>query len=264
MALDYTGLLADVRTESDRLLEVLTPLARSGWHLPTPAAGWSIKDQVSHLAFFDDSAFTALTTPEKFRVEADELMAAGMDFPDRIAVQYRNSDPDALLRWFTSARLRLLAALTTDEPKRRLPWFGPDMSVASCATARLMETWAHGQDIYDALGAPHPPTPGLRSIAHLGVVTFGFAHALNGLEVPSAPVHVELASATGERWQWGPAEAANRVTGPAEDFVLAVTQRRHWTETALLVEGSVATAWLDIAQAYAGAPSRRVARAASQ
>jgi uncharacterized protein (TIGR03084 family) len=264
LALDYAGLLADLRTETDQLLEVLAPLARSGWHLPTPAAGWSIKDQVSHLAFFDDSAFSALTNPGKFRDEADALMAAGMDFPDRIAQQYRQSDPDVLLRWFGDSRQRLLDAFTGDDPKRRLPWFGPDMSVASCATARLMETWAHGQDVYDALGAPHPPSPGLRSIAHLGVVTFAFAHTLNGLDVPAAPVRIELRSPTGELWVWGPADADNRVTGLAEDFVLTVTQRRHWTETALVAEGPVATAWLDIAQAYAGAPSRRSAKVVSQ
>jgi uncharacterized protein (TIGR03084 family) len=264
MALDYPGLLADLRTETERLLDVLAPLARPGWHLPTPAQGWSIKDQVSHLAFFDDSAFTALTEPEAFRVEADALMAAGMDFPDRIALRYRQSDPDALLSWFADSRRRLLDTFTADDPKRRLPWFGPDMSVASCATARLMETWAHGQDVYDALGVPHPPSPGLRSIAHLGVVTFAFAHTLNGLDVPGAPVRIELLSPTDELWVWGPDDADNRVTGPAEDFVLAVTQRRHWTETALVVEGPVATAWLDIAQAYAGAPSRRSAEAVSQ
>ncbi|CAN5816615.1 TIGR03084 family metal-binding protein [soil metagenome] len=264
MALDYAGLLADVRTETDWLLEVLEPLARSSWHLPTPALGWSIKDQVSHLAFFDDSSLSALTDPATFRVDADALMTAGMDFPDRIALRYRDSDPDTLLTWFADSRRRLLDALATDDPKRRLPWFGPDMSVASCATARLMETWAHGQDIYDALGAVHPPSPGLRSIAHLGVATFGFAHTLNGLDVPKSPVHVELLSPTGELWAWGPAEADNQVTGPAEDFVLAVTQRRQWTETALEVEGPVATAWLDIAQAYAGAPSRRTAKSVSQ
>lgn len=264
MALDYAGLLDDLRTETDQLLEVLAPLARPGWHLPTPARGWSIKDQVSHLAFFDESAFTALTNPDKFRVEADALMAAGMDFPDRIAVQHRNSDPDALLTWFAGSRRRLLDAFAGDDPKRRLPWFGPDMSVASCATARLMETWAHGQDVYDAVGAPHPPSPGLRSIAHLGVVTFGFAHTLNELDVPTAPLRIELLSATGELWSWGPTDAADRVSGPAEDFVLAVTQRRHWTETALVVEGPIATGWLDIAQAFAGAPSRRAAKAVSQ
>ena len=258
MGLDYPGLLADLRSESDCLISCLGALSEEGWSLLTPAAGWSIQDQISHLAFFDDTARLAMTDPEQFRVEADELMAGGMDFPDRIAAEYRSTAPEAILTWFIKARNELLAAFEGDDARRRLPWFGPDMSVASSATARLMETWAHGQDVYDTLGLPHPASPGLRSIAHLGVATFAFAHRLNGVDVPEEPVYVALRSPEGEVWTWGPADADNQITGPAEDFVLTVTQRRHWTETVLVVEGPVAQRWLDIAQVFAGAPSQRV------
>ena len=160
--------------------------------MPTPAEGWTIKDQVSHLAYFDDSAHLALLHPEDFRCEAAKLIAGGMDFPDRIAEQHRTLPHNTVLDWFSDSRRQLLAGFTGDDPKRRLPWFGPDMSVASSATARLMETWAHGQDIYDTLDVPHPPSPGLRNIAHLGVATFAFAHTLNGLDIPAEPVRVEL------------------------------------------------------------------------
>jgi uncharacterized protein (TIGR03084 family) len=118
-----------------------------------------------------------------------------------------------------------------------------------------METWAHGQDVYDTVGTPHPVTTGLRSIAHLGVSTFAFAHHLNGLDVPEDPVRVELNAPDGtEIWSWGPEDADNRVTGPAEDFVLVVTQRRHPADTSLNIQGAVASVWIAIAQAYAGAP----------
>lgn len=259
MALDFPGLLDDLRAESDYLSAQLRGLTEDQWTLPTPAAGWVIADQVSHLAYFDDSARRALTDPDQFRTEATDLMAAGMDFPDRIAAQHRHDDPRFLLDWFTTSRAALLDGFSTDDPKRRLPWFGPDMSVASSATARLMETWAHGQDVYDALGVPHPPTPALRSIAHLGVATFAFCHTNNGLPVPDAQVRVALDSPDGQLWTWGPDEAADAVTGSATDFVLTVTQRRHWSQTGLAVQGQVAEAWLDIAQAFAGAPTRRVA-----
>jgi uncharacterized protein (TIGR03084 family) len=259
MALDYPGLLADLRHESDDLIACLKPLADQQWALPTPASGWSTHDQVSHLAFFDDSARLALTDPESFRRDADNLMVAGMDFPDRIAAQYRSKAPDEILGWFAKARNQLLAAYEGDDPRRRLPWFGPDMSVASSATARLMETWAHGQDVYDTLGLPHPPSPGLRSIAHLGVATFAFAHTLNGIDVPEQPVRVALQSPKDEEWwYWGPEDSPDQIIGAAEDFVLTVTQRRHWTETALTVHGPVAKRWLDIAQVFAGAASRAV------
>jgi uncharacterized protein (TIGR03084 family) len=253
--LDFTQLLADVRQESDSLLECLGRLHGADWDLPTPAQGWSIRDQVSHLAFFDDMAHLALTNRGEFRAEADRLIAGGVDFPDRIAAQYRPLATESLVGWFADSRAELLTGFAGQDPKRRVPWFGPDMSVASSATARLMETWAHGQDIYDAVGVAHPDSPGLRSIAHLGVATFAFAHTLNGREVPTEPVRIELHTATGEVWTWGPEGADNHLRGPAEDFVLAVTQRRHWTDTALCADGDVATAWLDIAQAFAGAPS---------
>jgi len=258
----YAGLLADLRHESDRLAEHLDGLAHEQWGLATPAEGWSIHDQVSHLAFFDDAARLALTQPQEFRALAERLMADGMDFPDRIAAQHRVLAPDALLAWFVAARRDLLAAFCDEDPRRRLPWFGPDMSVASSATARLMETWAHGHDIYEALGVQHPPSPGLRSVAHLGVTTFDFSHTLHSLEVPDEPVRVELRSPDGQSWVWGPADAVNRVTGPALDFVLATTQRRHWTQTALVTTGRVASRWLDIAQAFAGAPTRSAERGA--
>lgn len=257
MGLDFTQLLTDIRQESDWLLGCLGRLDASDWDAPTPALGWSIRDQVSHLAFFDDCALLALTNVTEFRAQADALMAGGMDFPDRIAVKHRVLAPDTLLNWLTDSRAELLLTFGSDDPKRRVPWFGPDMSVASSATARLMETWAHAQDIYDTVGTDHPVSPGLRSIAHLGVATFAFSHKLNGRDVPDEPVRIELESVGGGLWTWGPYDAANVVRGSAEDFVLTVTQRRHWTDTDLAVEGSVASAWLDIAQAFAGAPGVR-------
>lgn len=257
MALDYPGLLADLRIESDLVAESLTALAEDQWTLPTPAQGWNIHDQVSHLAFFDDFTILALSDAKEFRSQADELMAAGMDFPDRVAERHRAMVHTTLLKWFIDSRQRLLSAFRVEDPRRRLPWFGPDMSVASSATARLMETWAHGQDIYDALGLTHPASPGLRGVAHLGTATFAFSHTVHGLPVPKEPVRVELRSPTGELWTWGPSDATNNVSGTATDFVLTVTQRRNWRETGLIARGDVASGWLDIAQAFAGAPSRR-------
>lgn len=253
----YQQLLSDLRDESDSLTARLSGLTAEQWQLDTPAAGWTVGDQVTHLAFFDDATLMAIRSPDDFRAFADALMVEGMDFPDRVAESHRILTAQAMLTWLTGSRAELLDLLTTQDPKARLPWFGPEMSTASCATARLMETWAHGRDIYDAVGVEPPASPGVRSIAHLGVSTFAFSHVVHGIAVPDEPVYVELCSATGQSWSWGPPDATNRVGGPAEDFALVVTQRRHWAETALTVDGPVATQWLDIAQAFAGAPTRR-------
>lgn len=128
------------------------------------------------------------------------------------------------------------------------------MSAASMATARLMETWAHGLDVADALGVTRPATDRLRSIAHLGVRTRDYAFAVNNLTPPAEPFLVELCGPGGDTWSWGPPEAAQRVTGSAEDFCFLVTQRRPLSALDITAFGADAQRWLEIAQAFAGPP----------
>jgi uncharacterized protein (TIGR03084 family) len=126
------------------------------------------------------------------------------------------------------------------------------MSPASMGTARFMETWAHALDVYDALDTTREPTDRIRHVAHIGVRTRDFAFGVHGLEPPAEPFRIELVAPSGELWTWGPADAAQRVTGPAYDFCLRVTQRRHRDDLELVATGADADRWLDIAQAFAG------------
>jgi uncharacterized protein (TIGR03084 family) len=128
------------------------------------------------------------------------------------------------------------------------------MSAASMATARLMETWAHGRDVADALGETPAPTDRLRHIVRLGVRTRNFAFGVHGLPTPFEEFRVELRGPSGAMWTYGPEDATDRVTGPALDFCLLVTQRAHRADLALRAEGPDADRWLDIAQAFAGPP----------
>ncbi len=159
-----------------------------------------------------------------------------------------------MLNWWRDERRQLHAALAALDPKDRLPWYGPPMSALSFATARLMETWAHGQDIYDTLKQKRPVSPGLKHVAHLGVTTFGWSFSNRGQEVPDTSVYVALSGPDGETWTWGDNAAADRISGPAEDFCLVVTQRRHVDDTALAVKGATARQWMLVAQAFAGPP----------
>jgi uncharacterized protein (TIGR03084 family) len=254
MAVDMGVLTADLAAESAELYEVLSMLAEPDWGRDTPAAGWSIRDQVAHLAYFDETAVLSATEPDRFRAETEAIMAEGMDFPDRIAERYRELSGAEAFAWLQRARRAYLDTFAALAPGTRLPWYGPPMSAASSVTARLMETWAHGQDVFDALGLTRRPTARLRHVAHLGVRTLGWSFRLRGLEVPEAPVRVELTGPDGDVWTWGPDDAADRVTGTAEDFCLLVVQRRHRSQTALTAQGPVAVRWLDVAQAFAGAP----------
>ena len=254
MAVDLAGLVADLAAETADLDALLGAVPATAWGTPTPADGWTIADQVSHLAFFDAAATLAATDAARFRAERDELTALGEDYPDLVAARYRHLPGAGLLAWFRAAREEFLRTFGTIDPARRLPWYGPDMSPASAVTARLMETWAHGLDIADALAVTRRPTARLRHVAHLGVRTMAFSFALRGLPEPDQPVRIELEAPDGTTWTWGPPGVANRVTGPALDFCLVVTQRRHRADTSLRPTGPVARQWLAIAQAFAGAP----------
>ena len=254
MPADMAALLADLQAESADLDAMIAPLTARQYLAPTPAAGWCISDQVSHLAFFDEAALLAATDPAQFKIEAAQMMTRGAAFPDEVAARHRATPGPELREWLLRARRELVAGFASVDPGARLPWYGPDMSAASSVTARLMETWAHGQDIADALGVTRPPTPRLRHIAHIGVAAMGFSFVLRGRPAPSQPVRVEVGAPDGGTWTWGPEDAADVVTGPALDFCLVVTQRRHPADTALTASGPVATEWVSIAQAFAGAP----------
>lgn len=245
----HAQVVADLRDETDSLLAVLDG---ASWDAPTPAAGWTVQDQVNHLAHFDDAASLAITDPAKFRAAAAELPAG--DFPGVLAERYRGLAAAESDAWFRTARDRFLALAASHDGSTRLPWFGVTMSLTSSVTARIMETWAHGQDVADALGVRREPTARLRHVCHLGVVTRGHSFRLRGLPVPTADVAVELTAPDGSTWSWGSPVDGQQVTGPALDFCLLVTRRRHRTDTALTATGEVATAWLTVAQAYAGVP----------
>ncbi len=254
MAVDLAALVADLAAESDDLDRVLAALPAAGWEAPTPAAGWLVRDQVSHLAYFDETATLSATDPDRFRAEAAALVATGDDFTEGVAARTRGLAPDALLDWSRRARADYLTTFAALEAGTVLPWYGPPMSAASSVTARLMETWAHGQDVVDAVGATRSPTARLRHVAHLGVATRGWSFVVHDLPVPPGPVRVALTGPAGEQWTWGPADAADRVTGPALDFCLLVAQRRHRADTALRADGPDADRWLDVAQVFAGPP----------
>jgi uncharacterized protein (TIGR03084 family) len=254
MPADMAALARDLAAETDVTRNLVAGLGEAGWHTPTPARGWDIADQISHLAYFDEMAVRSAVRPAEFRAALAEAQAAGAIDPDAIAARFRGRSGTHLLAWFDAARAELLATFAGLDPRARLPWFGPAMSAASALTARLMETWAHTQDIADALGVSREPTRRLRHVAHIGVGARAFSYAVHGKTQPPDPVRVELTAPDGALWAWGPAEAEDRVTGPALDFCLLVTQRRHRDDLALAIEGPAATEWMAIAQAFAGAP----------
>lgn len=252
MAVDLNALAEDLRAETRELEQLLDPLAPADWERPTPAAGWAIRDQVSHLAYFDEQAALAATDPDRYRAGRDQAVARG-EITETVAARYRTVPVDELFSWFRSSRAAMLDAFLTRDASTRVPWYGPDMSIASSLTARIMETWAHGQDIADALGATRAVTPALRQVAHIGVRALPNSFVTRGLDVPEASVFVRLQGPDGDDWVWGDETADDRVEGDALEFCLVATQRINVADTSLRVDGPVATEWMQIAQAFAGA-----------
>jgi uncharacterized protein (TIGR03084 family) len=207
---------------------------------------------VSHLWFFDGTAWQAATDVGAFESSKAELVAAGARGADLSVDVGRVIEPPSLLAAWRRDRDRLVGALRSLDPKVRLPWYGPAMGARSFATARLMETWAHGQDVVDALGVTREPTDRLRHVAHIGVGARPFSYAVRAMAMPDLVPRVELVGPSGDRWTWGPEGSPDVVRGDALDFCLAVTQRRHLADVDLVIDGDGARQWMAIAQAYAG------------
>jgi uncharacterized protein (TIGR03084 family) len=238
--------LHDLRVESALLDDLVAPL--DDWSLPTPAQGWTVAHQIGHLAWTDHISLEAITDPFKFQ---EKLKTADEHLVDNGANE--TAERTDLLAYWREGRDQLAEKLAEVPQGEKLQWFGPPMSPVSMATARLMETWAHGQDVADALGEKREPSERLRHVAHIGVRTFKFAFLVNGLTPPEDPIRVELQGPTGI-WTWGPEDAENRITGQALDFCLLVTQRRHRDDLDVTAKGDAAQRWLPIAQAFAGPP----------
>jgi len=262
------GLIDDLDAEYGSLHALVAPLAADdpAWDTVTPAEGWAVRDQISHLAYFDGAARRAVVEPESFVAEAEAALAVPGDPMEVHLGPGRALDGSGLLAWWEGAHAGMVEACARLGPSDRVPWFGPPMGALSFVSARLMETWAHGQDVADALGADRPATDRLRHIAHLGVRARPYSYRVRGREVPAGRIGVDLVAPSGEHWVWevgetGPAAggaagsgAVATISGPAVDFCLVVAQRRHLSDTALEVDGPVALEWMALAQVFAGPP----------
>lgn len=245
-------LLAEYR-ELASLYDTLTP---QQWLQRSEFYGWTPWDEIAHLCYFDETGLQSATDPEGFSRDAGLLtqrMSRGEEMSAVAREKYSTLTGPALLARWRLLHESLVDALAKLDSKSRLTWYGPSMSARSFATARLMETWAHGQDVWDVVRRRRPQTTRLKHIAHLGVTTFRWTFANRQLEAPQNVPFVELSAPGGGVWTWNDPSTDNFVRGSAEDFCLLVTQRRHLDDTELQFSGEVVRQWLSMAQCFAGA-----------
>lgn len=258
----------DLRAEHESLDALVAPLGEEGWSRATPAAGWDVRDTISHLTFFDEQATLAIDDPPAFEEQKAALLAssAGTGGPDVVLGRElcRKGGGTALLdRWRLSREGLIARALrAVDEAggtAPRVAWYGPPMSLASFLSARIMETWAHGTDVRDALEVPLEASVSgrLRHVCHLAYGARAFTFAAHGIDDPGDAVAMVVEAPGGGTWTWGPpaAETGDVITGSALDIALVFTQRRHPSRTGVKATGTTAARWLSIAQAFAGPPT---------
>ncbi len=254
--MDLATVIRDLHDEQDALDTIVRELDSPGWDTPTSSPRWSVTDQIGHLAYFDRTAALAIRDAAAFEAHAAELgsrFAAPPEQLDELTLgPFRALDAEGRLEEWRSAREELADASTGLAEDSRVIWYGPSMGSKSFLTARLMECWAHGQDVLDAVGGDRPATDRLAHIVRLGVNTRSWTYLNRREEAPEAPVAVVLTAPSGAVWTHGDPEAADRVEGSAEDFCLVVTQRRHVDATGLRTTGSAARDWMEKAQAFAG------------
>lgn len=247
---------ADLIAEQDELDALVAPLSDEVWRLATPSPGWNVADQIGHLTYFDGSAVNAILDPDRFQSEMSDLfesaLAEGVDTFTLGA--FRTLSPRQQFAAWRYNRTALATAARTLDDDTRVDWYGPSMGARSFLTARLMEVWAHGTDIADALGVDRPATNRLRHVTQLGFITRKWSYKVRGEEPPDGSVRLELTGPEGDVWTWGDADATDTIRGTAQEFCLVVTKRRHLDDTSLET-GDLGRHWMLRAQAFAGTPS---------
>jgi uncharacterized protein (TIGR03084 family) len=243
--------------ECEALDELVASLAPDDFARATDFYGWTVRDEIMHLMFLDEVALRAIREEEAFLAQKAEIrryQAEVGELSNYMRARYAALDDVAVVDAWRRNYHSLCDCFAAGDPKTRMKWFGPDMSLLSAASARQMEVWAHGQDLYDLLGVERRNGERIRNICELGARTFGWSFVNRGLAVPEPAPRVALTSPAGESWIWNASSSGGEVAGPAEDFALVVTQRRHVDDTRLSTEGEAARRWMEIAQCFAGAP----------
>lgn len=247
----------DLRDEGDELHRLLSPLQDADWNRATRFKGWTINDIVGHLHMGDLLGYASATDEKAFyalQADTKAKREAGLTRLEDQRQRLGGLEGRALLARWREMLGKLTDTLGARAPDDRLKWAGPDMGVRMFTTARQMEIWAHGQAIYDMLGMVRPRSDRLENIAVIGVRTFGWTFANRGEKPPGPAPYVRLDAPSGAVWEWNTPSSDNAVEGDAEEFCQVVAQTRNVADTKLKVTGEVASAWMAIAQCFAGPP----------
>ena len=242
---------ADLAAEGDALDRLVAGLDGPGWATPTPSPGWTVADQIAHLAFIAHLAVLSSTDPEAFEVEAAPSRVDFQGSVDAKLAEYMDDSPEGILQRWRTNREKGAQGLAAMEGQM-VPWLQTPLPASVLATAGIMELFGHGQDVADALRVKRERTDRIVHLTYFGLLTRAFGYVAHGEEPPTEPVRLDLVAPSGAKWTFGPEDAAEYVTGSAWDFCLLILRRRHRADLDLTAYGAEASHWLDVAQAYRG------------
>jgi uncharacterized protein (TIGR03084 family) len=248
----------DFRTEGAELYTLLRDMDTGYWTQHSSFKNWTLWDVVAHLHLSDHMALTSVSSAVDFRALM-QAMRASTSMRGYATEWLRGNNehpptgPELLERWHNLLG-ELCNRLASADPNERFEWAGPGMKARMFATARQMETWAHGWEVYDLMGVTRTHSDRIKNIATIGVRTYGWTFSNRKLPVPDDIPHVALTAPSGAIWTWNDPDTEHYVTGDAVEFCQVVTQTRNIADTQLDVRGDNAIAWMNIAQCFAGPP----------
>ena len=139
----------DFLDESNAVYDLLSSLSDKEFDHPTQFKGWSFNDVIGHLHVWNYAADISLGDGEDwidFSNKALKALGSGSSMNQFERTITNNVKGKKLLEiwkdYFTEMSKRFASA----DPKKRVKWMGPDMSVRSSISARHMETWAHAHE----------------------------------------------------------------------------------------------------------------------
>ena len=248
----------DFKAESDALYQLLQALNDDDLNEATQFKGWTINAILQHLHYFNYAARISLQDGPEIRQLLDDLRKSqekGESLVDYADTQLNGVKGRSLLRLWRDYYTDMAHTFREADPKQRVKWAGPDMSVLSSITARLMETWAHGQAIFDLIGVMREDRDHIKNIVVLGNNTFTWTFTNREEKVPDQKPFLKLRAPSNDIWEFNDHSEHNRIEGTATEFCQVVTQTRNVRDTTLNVVGDTANKWMAVAQCFAG-PSR--------
>ena len=257
----------DFKADSEALAALLAAAPDETFRIRTQFKSWTIDDVIAHLHLWNHAAMLTLENREAFQAFFTDIAQQMMAGKSHVEIQRAwlgdhedGAHGKALLERWLGKVAQTAHAYREADPQARLAWAGPEMSARAAIIARQMETWAHGQAVFDILGQTRAETDRVRNICHLGVTTYSWSFRNQGEEPPRPKPYVRLTAPSGAVWEWNDPQDDNAVSGPAAEFAQVAAQTRNIADTSLRTAGDAAARWMATAQCFAGPPERPPAK----